>query len=84
MKRRGRDLGAFLGTQREAAREKRQGDPVFSEEAEESEIIVRNTESPTDHPSPVPGHLRAPRVDRQTSNMRMCWTWSRGCVKNWA
>ena len=39
-------------TQREATCEKRQGDPVFGEEAEESEIIF--TESPTDHPSPVP------------------------------
>ena len=41
-------------TQREATHEKRQGDPVFGEEAEESEIVFRNTESPTDHPSPVP------------------------------
>ena len=41
-------------SQREATHEKRHGDPVFSEEAEESEIIFRNTESPTDHPSPVP------------------------------
>ena len=41
-------------TQREAAREKRQGDPVFGNEEEESEIVFRSTESPTDHPSPVP------------------------------
>ena len=41
-------------TQREAAREKRQGDPVFGNEAEESEIVFRTTKSPTDHPSPVP------------------------------
>ena len=27
---------------------------MFSEEAEESEIVFRNTESPMDHPSPVP------------------------------
>ena len=60
-------------TQRESAREKRQGDPVFSEEAEESEIVFRNTESPTDHPSPVP---RSPP--------RMCWTWFRSCIENWA
>ena len=39
-------------SQREAAREKRQGDPVF--EAEESEIVFKTTESPTDPPSPVP------------------------------
>ena len=41
-------------TQRDAIHEKRQGDPVFGEEAEESESVFRNTESPTDHPSPVP------------------------------
>ena len=41
-------------TQLEAAREKRQGDPVFNEKVEESEILFRNTEWPTDHPSPVP------------------------------
>ena len=41
-------------TQREAAREKRQGDPVFGDEAEESEIVLRNTDLPTDHLSPVP------------------------------
>ena len=41
-------------TQREATHEKRQGDPMFGEEAEESEIVFRNTESPTDHLSPVP------------------------------
>ena len=39
-------------SQREAALEKRQGDPVF--EAEESEIVFKTTESPTDPPSPVP------------------------------
>ena len=39
-------------SQQEAAREKRQGDPVF--EAEESEIVFTTTESPTDPPSPVP------------------------------
>ena len=38
-------------TEREAAREKRQTDPEFGEEAE---IIFRNTESPMDHSSPVP------------------------------
>ena len=41
-------------TQREAAWEKRQGDPVFGGEAEESEIVFRTTESPTDPPSLVP------------------------------
>ena len=47
-------------TQREAAREKRQGDPVFDNEEEESEIVFRSTESPTDHPSPVPQLPPAP------------------------
>ena len=41
-------------TQREAAREKRQGDPVFGDEAEESEIVLRTTELSTDHRSLVP------------------------------
>ena len=41
-------------TQREAAREKRQGDPVFGNETEESEIVLRSTESLTDHLSTVP------------------------------
>ena len=39
-------------SQREVARNKRQKDPMF--EAEESEIVFKNTESPTDPPSPVP------------------------------
>ena len=41
-----------MKSQREAAREKRQVGPVF--EAEESEIVFKTTESPTDPPSPVP------------------------------
>ena len=44
-------------TQREATHKKRQGDPVFEEE--ESEIVFRNTESPTGRTSPVP---RSPLV----------------------
>ena len=39
-------------SQREAARNKRQKDPMF--ETEESEIVFKTTESPTDPPSPVP------------------------------
>ena len=42
-------------TQREAAREKRQRDPVSDGEVEETEIVFRSSESPTDPPSPVPG-----------------------------
>ena len=41
-------------TQREAAREKRQRDPVSDGEVEETEIVFRSGESPTDPPSPVP------------------------------
>ena len=44
-------------TQREAAHEKRQGDPVFEEE--ESEIVFRNTESSAGRKSPLP---RSPMV----------------------
>ena len=41
-------------TKREAVREKRQRDPVSDGEVEESEIVFRATESPTDPPSSVP------------------------------
>ena len=71
-----------MKTQREATHEKKQGDPVFEEE--ESEIVFRNTESPAGRTSPVPSHLWSPRVDRQISNMRVCWTWSRSCIRSWA
>ena len=50
-------------TQREAAWEKRQGDPVF--EAEESEIVFKTTESSTDPPTMVTSGLPTVSADLQ-------------------
>ena len=41
-------------TQREAARERRQRDPVSDGEQEDTEIIFRSSGPPTDPPTPVP------------------------------
>ena len=41
-------------TQREAARERRQRDPVYDDEGEETEIVFRSSGPPTDPPTPVP------------------------------